>query len=70
LGRLGYGAKSFLGMLLHAHFVLIWCVLNHLRVGRESVKRRQDRERDDSGANLLGNRILLTRQQYRRHLEP
>ena len=27
LGRLGYGAKSFLGMLLHAHFVLIWCVL-------------------------------------------
>jgi hypothetical protein len=54
LGRLGYGAKSFFGMLLHAHFVLIWRVLNHLRVGRESVKRRQDRERDDSGANLLG----------------
>ena len=54
LGRLGYGAKSFLGMLLHAHFVLIWRVLNHLRVGRESVKRRQDRERGDSGANLLG----------------
>jgi hypothetical protein len=29
-------------MLLHAHFVLIRCVLDHLGVGREGMKRRQD----------------------------
>jgi hypothetical protein len=57
---LGSGAKSFLGMLLHAHFVLIRCVLNHLRVGRERMKRRQDRQHRDSGANPLcqGDAVL------------
>jgi len=51
---LGGGGKSFFGMLLHVHFVLIRCVLNHLRVGRERMKRRQDRQHGDSGANPLG----------------
>jgi hypothetical protein len=43
-------------MLLHAHFVLIRCVLNHLGVGREGMKRRQDSQDGDSGANPLGQR--------------
>ena len=42
-------------MLLHAHFVLIRCVLNHLGVGREGMKRRQDCQDGDSGAIRLAN---------------
>src|ERR1700739_790561 len=44
-GRLrcaGGSAKGFLGVLLHAHLVLSRCVLNHLRVDRERMKRLQD----------------------------
>jgi hypothetical protein len=46
-------------MLLHAHFVLIRCVLNHLGVGREGMKRRQDCQDGDSGANPLGQRDAM-----------
>jgi hypothetical protein len=45
LRRLGDGAKSFLGVFLHAYFVLSRRVLEHLRVGREHMKGRQDRQR-------------------------
>src|SRR6185312_9035617 len=34
------GAKSLLDMLLHARFVLSRRVLEHLRIGREHMKRR------------------------------
>ena len=43
LRRADDGAKSFLGMLLHACLVLSGRVLDHLRVGRERAKGRQDR---------------------------
>ena len=46
------GAKGFRGVLLHAYPILSWRVLDHLRVGRERVKRRQDCQR--SGADPLG----------------
>ena len=47
-------------MLLHAHFVLIRCVLNHLGVGREGMKRRHDCQDGDSGAILpLGQRDAM-----------
>ena len=36
------GTKNFLGTLLHACFVLSRRVLDHLRVGRERMKIRQD----------------------------
>jgi hypothetical protein len=36
----GDGAKSFLGMFLHACFVLSRRVLDHLRIGRERMKWR------------------------------
>ena len=45
------GAKSFLGMLLHPCFVLSRRVLEHLRVGREYMKRQQDRQRGGFGAD-------------------
>jgi hypothetical protein len=51
---LGYSAKSCLGRLTHARFVLIRSVLNHLRVGRERMKRRRDGQCGDSGADPLG----------------
>src|SRR5271166_6807530 len=51
---LGDGAKSSLGMLLHAYFVLSRHILEHLRVGREHMKRRQDRQRGRFGADPLG----------------
>jgi len=38
------GAKSFHGMLLHPRFVFVPRVLDHLRVGRERMKGRQDRQ--------------------------
>jgi hypothetical protein len=41
-------------MLPHARVVLIECVFQHLRVGRERVKRRQDRQRGDSGPDPSG----------------
>ena len=37
-------AKNFLGMLLHACLVLRRRILDHLRVGRDNMKRRQDRQ--------------------------
>jgi hypothetical protein len=40
LRRVSDGTKSFLGMLLHAFFVLSRRILDHLRVGRERMKRR------------------------------
>jgi len=40
LRSLRYGAKSFLGMLLHAHFVLIRCVLNHYRLDEAGPTQR------------------------------
>jgi len=50
----GDGAKSFLGMLLHACFVLSRRVLDHSCVGRERMKRRQDRQHGGFGADPLG----------------
>src|SRR5208337_488562 len=50
----GDGAKSFPGMLLHACFVLSRRVLDHLRVGRERMKWRQDRQDGGFGAEPLG----------------
>src|SRR5580704_7468029 len=50
----GDGTKGFLGMLLHACFVLSRRVLEHLRVGREHMKRRQDRQHGGSGGDPLG----------------
>ena len=54
LGSVGGGAKSLLGMLLHACFVLSRRVLDHLRVRRERMKGRQDRQHGDFGADPLG----------------
>jgi len=51
---LDHGAKSFLGMLLHPCLVRSRRVLDHLRVGRERVKRRQDRQDGGFGADPLG----------------
>jgi len=50
----GDGAKSLLGMFLHAYFILSRRVLDHLRVGRERMKWRQDRQHGDFGADPLG----------------
>ena len=47
-------AKNFLGMLLHACFVLSRRILDHLCVGRDRMKGRQDRQHGDSGADPLG----------------
>jgi hypothetical protein len=47
-------AKNFLGMLLYAYFVLSRRILDHLYVGRDRTKGRQDRQRGDSGADPLG----------------
>jgi hypothetical protein len=47
-------AKNFLGMLLHACFVLSRRILDHLRVDRDRMKRRQDRQHGDFGADPLG----------------
>jgi hypothetical protein len=51
---LGDGAESFLSMRLHACFVLSWRVLEHLCVGREYMKRRQDRQHGGFGADAFG----------------
>src|SRR5271167_4837268 len=51
---LGDGAESLLGVLLHAYFVLSRRVLEHLRVGRKHMKRRQDRQGGGFGADPLG----------------
>jgi hypothetical protein len=48
------GAKNFLGTLLHACFVLSRRVLDHLRVGRERMKIRQDGQHGNFGADPLG----------------
>ncbi len=50
----GCGAKSFVSPLLHARLVQSWRVFEHLRVGREHMKRRHDRQRGDFDANLFG----------------
>ena len=50
---LGGGAKSLLGMLLHARLVPGRRVLDHLHVGRERMKRRQDRQHSGFGADAL-----------------
>ena len=50
----GGGGKNFLGMLLHACLILTRRVLDHLRVGRENMKRRQDCECGCLGADPLG----------------
>jgi len=47
-------AKNVLGMLLHAYFVLSRRILDHLWVGRDRTKGRQDRQHGDSGADPLG----------------
>jgi len=47
-------AKNFLGMLQHSCFVLSRCILDHLRVGRDNMKRRHDRQHSDFGADPLG----------------
>ena len=47
-------AKNFLSMLLHACFVLSRRILDHLRVGRDRVKGRQDRQHGNFGADPLG----------------
>src|SRR5437660_4345977 len=47
-------AKNFLGMLLHAYFVLSRRILDHLWIGRDRTKGRQDRQQGDSGADPLG----------------
>jgi hypothetical protein len=39
---LGDGTESLLGVRLHPYFVLSRRVLEHLRVGREHMERRQD----------------------------
>jgi len=49
-----HGAQDFLGIVLHADFVLRRSVLEHSRVGRQHMKRRQDRQRGDLGADPLG----------------
>jgi hypothetical protein len=49
-----HGAKSFICMLVHACFVLSRRVLDHLRIDRERMKRRQDRQRGGCGAYPLG----------------
>jgi hypothetical protein len=54
---LGDGAKTFLGMLLHACFVLSRCVLDHLRC----MKWRQDRQHGDFGADPFGEAIAVLR---------
>jgi hypothetical protein len=41
-------------MLLHACFVLSRRILDHLCVGRDRMKGRQDRQHGDSGADPLG----------------
>lgn len=50
----GDSAKNILGMLLHACLVLSRRVLDHLNIGRESMKRRQDYECGGLGPDLLG----------------
>ena len=45
------GDENFLGVLPHAYFVLDWRVFQHLRLGREHMKRQQDRQRGDFGAD-------------------
>src|SRR5579859_6817169 len=52
--------KSFLGMLLHACFVLSRRILDHLRVGCEYMKRRPDRQHGDFGTDPLsqGDAVL------------
>jgi hypothetical protein len=47
-------AERFLGMFLHACLILSGRVLEHLRVGRERMKRRQDSQHGYFGANALG----------------
>jgi hypothetical protein len=41
-------------MLLHTCFVLSRRILEHLRVGREHMKRRQDHQHGGFGADPLG----------------
>jgi hypothetical protein len=50
----GDGAKNFLGLLLHTCVIPSRSVFNHLGVGRENMKRRQDCERGGLGADPLG----------------
>ena len=45
-------------MLLHAPLYSS-CVLNHLGVGREGMKRRHDCQDGDFGANPLGQRDAM-----------
>ena len=47
----GDGAESFLGMLPYACLVTGRRVLEHLRVGRQHMKRRQDRQHGNVGAD-------------------
>jgi hypothetical protein len=50
------GAENFLGAFLHARFVLSWRILDHLAVGREDMKGRQDRQRGNFGTEPPGQR--------------
>jgi len=54
LRGVGDGAKDFLGLLLHACLVLSRRILDHLRVGRERMKGRQDSQHGGFGADPLG----------------
>jgi hypothetical protein len=54
LRGVGDGAKGLLGLLLHACLVLSRRILDHLRVDRERMKRRQDSQDGDFGADPLG----------------
>ena len=53
LRRVGASTK-LCPVLLHACFVLGRRILDHLRVGRDNMKRRQDRQHGDFGADPLG----------------
>ena len=54
LRGVGDGAKGVRGLLLHACLVLNRRILDHLCVGRERMKRRQDSQDGDFGADSLG----------------
>jgi hypothetical protein len=53
LRQVGDGAEDLLGTVLHACLVLSRRILDHLRVGREHMKRRQDRQHGRFGADRM-----------------
>jgi hypothetical protein len=56
LGSLTNGAEGSRSMVSHTHLVLGRRVLDHLRVGSEDVKRRQDGQRGELGADFRSQR--------------